>query len=96
MPRTPMAFTYNTKNQADMDTNEFKVKGSELLKKVEELIKEGSIRRIIIKNDEGKTYIEIPLTIGVIGAVIAPILAAVGAIAALAANFTIEVVRKDE
>jgi hypothetical protein len=79
-----------------MDTNEFKVKGSELLKKVEELIKEGSIRRIIIKNDEGKTYIEIPLTIGVIGAVIAPILAAVGAIAALAANFTIEVVRKDE
>lgn len=96
MPRTPMAFTYNTKNQADMDTNEFKVKGSELLKKVEELIKEGSIRRIIIKNEEGKTYIEIPLTIGVIGAVIAPILAAVGAIAALAANFTIEVVRKDE
>lgn len=79
-----------------MDTNEFKVKGSELLKKVEELIKEGSIRRIIIKNDEGKTYIEIPLTIGVIGAVIAPILAAVGAIAALAANFTIEVVRRDE
>lgn len=96
MPSTPMAFTYNTKNQADMDTNEFKVKGSELLKKVEELIKEGSIRRIIIKNEEGKTYIEIPLTIGVIGAVIAPILAAVGAIAALAANFTIEVVRKDE
>lgn len=79
-----------------MDTNEFKVKGSELLKKVEELIKEGSIRRIIIKNDEGKTYIEIPLSIGVIGAVIAPILAAVGALAALAANFTIEVVRKDD
>jgi hypothetical protein len=79
-----------------MDTNEFRVKGSELLKKVEELIKEGSIRRIIIKNDEGKTYIEIPLSIGVIGAVLAPVLAAVGALAALAANFTIEVVRKDE
>jgi phage-related minor tail protein len=78
-----------------MNTNEFKVKGSELIKKVEELIKQGNVHRIIIKNDEGKTYIEIPLTIGVIGAVLAPILAAVGALAALAANFTIEVVNKE-
>ena len=74
---------------------EVKVKGEDLLKKVKELIHEGSIRRIIIKNDAGETYIEIPLTLGVVGMVVAPILAAVGAIAALASNFTIEIIKKD-
>jgi hypothetical protein len=73
---------------------EVKVKGEDLLKKVKELIHEGNIRRIIIKNDDGETYIEIPLTLGVVGMVVAPILAAVGAIAALASNFTIEIVKK--
>ena len=72
---------------------EMKVKGEDLLKKVKELIHEGSIRRI--KNDAGETYIEIPLTLGVVGMVVAPILAAVGAIAALASNFTIEIIKKD-
>ncbi|MBC8488869.1 MAG: DUF4342 domain-containing protein [Bacteroidetes bacterium] len=76
--------------------NEFKVKGEELLKKIKELIHEGNVRKIIIKNEEGKTYLEIPVTVGVVGAIIAPILAAVGAIAALAASFTIEVVRKED
>lgn len=75
--------------------NEFKVKGEELLSKIKQLIHDGSISRIIIKDDDGKVYLEIPVTIGVIGAVFAPVLAAVGALAALAANFTIEVVRKD-
>jgi hypothetical protein len=74
---------------------EFKVKGEDLLKKVKELIHEGNIRRIIIKNETGETYIEIPLTLGVVGMVVAPILAAVGAIAALASNFTIEIVKKE-
>jgi hypothetical protein len=74
---------------------EVKVKGEDLLKKVKELIHEGNIRRIIIKNDDGDTYIEIPLTLGVVGMVVAPILAAVGAIAALASNFTIEIVKKE-
>ena len=74
---------------------EVKVKGEDLLKKVKELIHEGNLRRIIIKNENGETYIEIPLTPGVVGMVVAPILAAVGAIAALASNFTIEVVKKD-
>ena len=73
---------------------EMKVKGEDLLKKVKELIHEGNIRRIIIKNDNGDTYIEIPLTLGVVGMVVAPILAAVGAIAALASNFTIAIVKK--
>lgn len=76
--------------------NEFKVKGKELLKKIEELIHEGNIRRIIIKDDKGRTFIEIPVSIGVIGAVCAPIFAAVGALAGMAANFTIEVIKKEE
>ena len=76
--------------------NEFKVKGEELLKKIKELIHEGNVRKLIIKNEEGKTYLEIPVTVGVVGAIIAPVLAAVGAIAALAASFTIEVVRKED
>ncbi len=76
-------------------TEEVKVKGEDLLKKVKELIHEGNIRRIIIKNESGETYIEIPLTLGVVGMVVAPVLAAVGAIAALASNFTIEVVKKE-
>ena len=73
---------------------EMKVKGEDLLKKVKELIHEGNIRRIIIKNENGETYIEIPLSLGVVGMVVAPILAAVGAIAALASNFTIAIVKK--
>ena len=76
-------------------TNSWKVKGKELLKKVEELIKEGNARRIIIKDEKGRTFIEIPVTIGVIGAICAPILAAVGALAGMAANFTVEVVQKE-
>jgi hypothetical protein len=76
-------------------SNEFKVKGEELLAKVKELIHEGNVIRIIIKDENGRTYIEIPATVGVIGALIAPVLAAVGALAALAGFFTIEVIRKE-
>lgn len=75
--------------------NEFKVKGEELLAKIKELIHEGNITRIIIKDEDGKVYLEIPVTVGVIGALFLPVLAAVGALAALAANFTIEVIRKE-
>jgi hypothetical protein len=80
-----------------MDTNnqeEFKVNGEELIKKVKELIAEGNARRIIIKNERGETLIEIPLTIGAVGALLAPVLAAVGTIAALVTNCTIVVVKK--
>lgn len=76
-------------------TNEFKVKGEELLQKIKQLIREGNVSRIIIKDDDGRTFLEIPVTIGVVGAIFAPVLAAVGALAALAANFTIEVIRKE-
>ena len=76
--------------------NEFKVKGEELLSKIRELIHQGNVTRVIIKNEEGKIYLEIPVNIGIVGALLAPVLAAVGALAALVANFTIEVVRKEE
>jgi hypothetical protein len=70
---------------------EFKLDGSQVVAKIKELIHAGNIRRIILKNEEGKTLIEIPLTLGVVGAALLPVLAAVGAIAALAASMTIVV-----
>lgn len=72
----------------------FKVNGEELLKKVKELIKEGNIRKITIKDKNGKTLIVFPLTVGVVGAVLAPILAAVGAVAAFITECTISVERE--
>lgn len=72
----------------------FEVKGEELLKKIKALIHEGNIRRISIKDKKGRTLIDIPLTVGVVGTVLAPVLAAIGAIAALVAECTISVERK--
>ena len=72
---------------------EIKVLGKELVGKVQELIHEGNIRRIIIRDGQGHTFMEIPLTVAAIGAVAAPVLAAVGAIAAHLAHFTIVVER---
>lgn len=75
---------------------EFKVNGEALISKIKELIKEGNIRRIIIKNDQGETLIEIPLTFGVVGVILLPVWAALGALAALAANLNIIVERVDQ
>jgi len=76
-------------------TEEFKVNGEDLLKKVKDIINEGNARRITIKSKEGKSIVELPLTIGVVGAALAPLLAAIGAIAALVTECTI-VVERDE
>ena len=73
---------------------EFRVSGEMMVAKVKELVREGNVRRITIKNEEGRTLIEIPLTIGVIGTVLLPVWAAIGAIAALAANLTLAVERR--
>ena len=75
---------------------EFKVKSEEIIEKVKALIHEGNVRRLIIKDEDGKVYLEIPVTFGVIGAVFAPVLAAVGAVAAMVANLKIEVIREEE
>jgi hypothetical protein len=63
---------------------------------VKDLAHEGNVRRIIIKDGQGKTLIEVPLTVGVVGALVAPVAAAVGAIAALAADHSIVVERRDD
>jgi len=73
---------------------EFKVSGAELKEKVKELINAGNARKIIIKNEKGESVLEIPLTWGAVGVVIAPALAAVGAIAAILTNCTVVVVKK--
>jgi hypothetical protein len=76
-------------------TEEFKVEGEKVIAKIKEIFHEGNIRKVIIKDKEGKTLIEIPMTFGVVGALIAPQLAAIGAIAALLTEATI-VVEKQE
>lgn len=73
-----------------------KVSGENLLKTVKKLIAEGNVRHIAIKDKDGKVVIEFPLTIGVVGAVFLPVLAAVGAIAALIGECTISVERSKE
>jgi hypothetical protein len=83
------------KNQGKTRLEEFRLNGGEILNKVKEIIHQGNVRRIILKDEHGKTFMEIPLTVGVVGAIVAPILAAVGAVAALASNLTI-VVEKTE
>jgi putative cell wall-binding protein len=76
-------------------TEEFVVDGEKLLAKVKELIKEGNVTRIIIKNKEDKVLVEFPVTVGVVGVVLAPFFAAVGAIAALVTECKVVVVRRD-
>ena len=75
---------------------ELKVLGKDLADKVASLIHEGNVRRLIIKDDKGHTFMEIPLTFAAIGAIVAPLLAAVGALASMAAHFTIGVERTGE
>jgi hypothetical protein len=74
-----------------VETSEFRVRGENLVAKIKEIIHQGNVRRIIIKNDEGRTLLEVPLTLGVVGAVLAPVWAALGALAALAADLRIVV-----
>lgn len=75
----------------DTRYEEFRVDGDKLVAKVKELVHEGNVRKVIVKNDRGETLMEIPLTFGVVGAVLLPVWVALGAIAALAANYTIVV-----
>jgi hypothetical protein len=72
------------------------VTGDKLLAKARQLVHEGNVRRIIIKNEDGRTIIEAPLTVGLVGAVLAPLWAAIGAVAALVAKCSIEVERYEE
>ena len=75
---------------------EHKVRGENLVSKIKEILHEGNVRRISIKNEDGKELIEIPLTLGVVGTLLLPAWAAVGAIAALVTNCSIVVEREDD
>ncbi len=75
-------------------TEEFEINGDRLLSKLKELLHEGNVRRVIIKSEEGRILIELPLTLGVVGAVLAPQLAAIGAVAALVTKCSIIVERE--
>ena len=77
-------------------TEEIETTGEQLVTKVKELVREGNVRRVIVKNEEGKTLVEIPLTLGVVGALLLPVAAGLGAIAALVADCTIVVERVEE
>ncbi|MEG4817615.1 DUF4342 domain-containing protein [Microcoleus sp. K5-D4] len=85
--------------QEKVSVEEVKINGDDLVTKVKELIHEGNIRRIIIKNEEGRILVEVPLTVGVVGGVIGaalfPVIAAVGAIGALVAHMTIIIERTE-
>ncbi len=74
---------------------EISVSSDNLVEKVKDLLHEGNVTRIIVKNEEGKTLLEIPATVGVIGALFAPWLAALGAIGALVTNCKIVVERRE-
>ena len=79
-----------------MDTSfyeEFKIRGKDLVDKVKAVIHEGNVRRIILKDEKGHTFLEVPLTVAAVGVIAAPVLAAVGAIAALVGNLTLVVER---
>jgi hypothetical protein len=75
---------------------EVQVLGRDLVDKVKSLVHEGNVRRIIVRDEHGNTFIEIPVTVAAVGAVLAPVLAAVGAISALVAKFTVVIVRADD
>jgi hypothetical protein len=77
-------------------TEEFQVNGDELIAKIKELIHEGNVRRVSIRNEDGRTLIDIPLTVGVVGAILVPQLAALGAIAALVTHGTIVIEKEQE
>jgi hypothetical protein len=80
--------------QVTTSTEKIDVKGGHLVEKVKELVHEGNVRRIIIKDSDGKAVIEVPVTVGVVGFLIAPTIAAVAALAAVAADYSIEVERE--
>jgi hypothetical protein len=83
-------------SEDNVRTEEFKVSGDAIVGKIKELVQEGNIRRVVIKNEEGRALIDLPLTVGVVGALVAPQLAALGAIAALVTNGTIVVEKVEE
>jgi hypothetical protein len=79
-----------------VQTETIEVEGDDLLHKIREIVHEGNVRHITITSEEGNKLLEIPLTLGVVGVVLLPVFAAVGALAALVTNCTLEIERVEE
>jgi hypothetical protein len=92
---TAMTETHSTRNEPPR-SEEFQFSGDTLLAKIKEIIRAGNVRRVIIKNEEGRVLIDIPLTLGVVGTLLAPQLAAIGAIAALVLKGSIVIEKEIE
>ncbi len=92
---TVMTETHSTRNEPPR-SEEFQFSGDTLLSKIKEIIRAGNVRRVIIKNEEGRVLIDIPLTLGVVGTLLAPQLAAIGAIAALVLKGSIVIEKEVE
>ncbi len=75
----------------DKVREEYKVKGEHLVARAKELVHQGNVKRLIVKDESGQALIEVPLTVGIVGALMLPVWVALGAMAALANNFTLEV-----
>ncbi|HEX8598411.1 MAG TPA: DUF4342 domain-containing protein [Chloroflexia bacterium] len=86
--------TGGTATASGTRTEEFKLSGDDIVGKIREIIEEGNARRIILRNAEGHNLIEIPLTVGLVGAALLPVYAALGAAVALAVNLTIVVEKR--
>ena len=82
-------------SEQKVHTEEFSVNGEEILGRIKQLVHEGNVRRIIIRDKQGHTYLELPLTVGVAGVILAPALAGIGAMAALLSEATIVVEKVD-
>lgn len=76
-------------------SEEYKVKGEQLVERAKELVHAGNVRRLIVKSEHGQTLLEVPLTLGIAGAMLLPVWVALGAIAALASHYTLEVVTRE-
>jgi hypothetical protein len=83
-------------DQQKVTTEEIKAQGEQVVEKVKELIHQGNVRRISVKNEEGKTLVDIPLTLGVVGALLVPQLAALGVVVALLGNCRLVVEKIEE
>jgi hypothetical protein len=87
--------TTEKKKSTKTKVSSYTINSENLVKKIKEVVKEGNVRKIIIKNKEGKSLMEFPLTVGVVGTMLVPVLAAVGAIAALVKECTISVEKEE-
>lgn len=95
-PQMPETEAQVAEREAPTTTEQFTMTSEDVMEQIKKLVHEGNVRRVTIKSPEGHTIVEFPLTVGVVGAALVPVWAAFGAIVALVANCTIEVVRKAE